>query len=208
MKAKDISKHYGIDNTAFSNWLKGSGHATKSGFGGGLDLVDGQDVETIVGAFKAAQAEQRDNADRQQADEARAVQEKQQALASMLITSGFNFDGYTVTKYSGYISGDDVTQIARDAVTFTQGTGSKTGVGVRLSAAMVQIRRNALAELKEAAWALDCNAIIGVDFDYLTLEPETQSMSGNTKYMPYVVCVTANGNAVKIEKAASAASTP
>lgn len=200
MKAKDIVKQYGIDNTAFSNWLKGSGHATKSGVMGGLELVDGQDVAGIVTEYRAHQMQLQAQLTLEKADKARAAEEKQYALASMLITSGFNFDGYTVTKYSGYISGDDVTQIARDAITFTSGTGSKTGVGDRLSAAMVQIRRTALAELKEAAWALGCNAVIGVDFDYLTLEPETQSLGGNTKYMPYVVCVTANGNAVVIEK--------
>ena len=40
-------------------------------------------------------------------------------------------------------------------------------------ASLVHIRREALAELKEAAYALGCNAVIGVDFDYLTLDPET-----------------------------------
>lgn len=30
-----------------------------------------------------------------------------------------------------------------------------------------------LKELKEAAYDLGCNAVIGVDFDYITLEPET-----------------------------------
>ena len=65
--------------------------------------------------------------------------------------------------------------------------------------ALVQIRRQALKELKEAAYNLGCNAVIGVDFDYLTLEPETAAL-GKTVLEPYVVCVTANGNAVVIEK--------
>ena len=42
--------------------------------------------------------------------------------------------------------------------------------------------------------------IIGVDFDYITLEPETANSKGGTTYLPYVFCVTANGNAVVIEK--------
>lgn len=58
----------------------------------------------------------------------------------------------------------------------------------------------ALAELKEAAYDLGCNAVIGVDFDYITLEPETANSKGGTTYLPYVFCVTANGNAVVIEK--------
>ena len=109
----------------------------------------------------------------------------------MLVTSGFNFDGYTIKRYSGYISGDDAIQINRDELF--------AGQGQKLSDALVQIRIQALKELKEAAYDLGCNAVVGVDFDYLTFEPET--ISGTTHYYePYVVCVTANGNAVVIEK--------
>lgn len=57
-----------------------------------------------------------------------------------------------------------------------------------------------MKELKEAAYDLGCNAVIGVDFDYITLEPETANFSGGTLYEPYIICVTANGNAVVIEK--------
>jgi len=65
---------------------------------------------------------------------------------------------------------------------------------------LTQIRRNALRELKEAAYDLGCNAVIGVDFDYITLDPQTANITGGTTYQPYVFCVTANGNAVIIEK--------
>ena len=75
-----------------------------------------------------------------------------------------------------------------------------TNVGDSLMASLVVIRRNALAELKEAAYALGCNAVIGVDFDYLTLDPQTANLAGGTTYQPYVFGVTANGNAVIIEK--------
>jgi uncharacterized protein YbjQ (UPF0145 family) len=209
MKVKDIAKQYGIDNTAFSNWLKSSGHSTKSGVMGGLDLADGQDVAGIVGSFKAFQAQEQERISRQKADEQnrlarekadreRAALEKQQALASMLITSGFNFDGYTITKYSGYISGDDAVSMDRPSQGYW---GSVKGnVGGDLLAALVHIRRNALAELKEAAYALGCNAVIGVDFDYLTLDPETATNQGGTLYLPFLFAVTANGNAVVIEK--------
>ena len=66
----------------------------------------------------------------------------------------------------------------------------------------MKIRRQALKELKEAAYDLGCNAVIGVDFDYITLEPERSSALNRqiTVYEPFVICVTANGNAVVIEK--------
>ena len=67
-------------------------------------------------------------------------------------------------------------------------------------AGLSHIRRNALAELKEAAYALGCNAVIGVDFDYLTLDPETVNNQGGTLYLPFLFAITANGNAVVIQK--------
>ncbi len=123
-----------------------------------------------------------------------AADEKKRALASMLITSGFNFDGYKIVKYSGYISGDDAVQIPRS------GYFGKSQTNTLLTNALVQIRRTAIAELKEAAYDLGCNAVIGVDFDYITMEPQTANITGGTLYEPYVICVTANGNAVIIEK--------
>ena len=116
----------------------------------------------------------------------------------MLITSGFNFDGYTITKYSSYISGDDAVSMDRP----TQGIWGSVNkhVGADLLASLVHIRRNALAELKEAAYALGCNAVIGVDFDYLSLDPEPVSNQGGTLYLHFLFVVTANGNAVVIEK--------
>lgn len=127
-----------------------------------------------------------------------AEEAKQKACAEMLITSGFSFDGYKITKYSGYISGDDAVSIDRgkDGFFFS----NAANVGEKLTKSLVQIRRQAINELKEAAYELGCNAVIGVDFDYITLEPETANSLGGTTYLPYVFCVTANGNAVIIEK--------
>ena len=124
-------------------------------------------------------------------------QRKQKALAEMLITSGFSFDGYTITKYSGYISGDDAISVDRGLAVFGSGTEN---IKDKLMESLVVIRRKALQELKEAAYDLGCNAVIGVDFDYLTLDPQTANLTGGTTYQPYVFGVTANGNAVIIEK--------
>jgi len=117
----------------------------------------------------------------------------------MLITSGFSFEGYRIVKYSGYISGDDAIQIDRGTASFWDGSGA-TDVGEKLMQSLTIIRRNALRELKEAAYDLGCNAVIGVDFDYLTLDPQTATSTGGTAYQPYVFGITANGTAVKIEK--------
>lgn len=200
MKTKDIAREYGIDQYGFEQYLKDVG-AGKFGFTG-VSLEE--DIQGHVQRYKDRELAKAEAAERQRQaaleEERRrrqAEEDKKRALASMLITSGFNFDGYKIKKYSGYISGDDAISIDRGTSGFFS---SATNVGDSLTKSLVKIRRNAIAELKEAAYDLGCNAVIGVDFDYITLEPETANSNGGTTYLPYVFCVTANGNAVIIEK--------
>lgn len=215
MKTKDIARKHGFVEAEFDSWVTQSRFKFTVGFTG-LKVEDGVDTDQLVSEFKQYLEDERERikqakeaeehaakAERARLAEeknmaARAAQEKQQALASMLITSGFNFDGYTITKYSGYISGDDAVSMDRPSQGWFGGVNKD--VGEDLLAGLVKIRRNALAELKEAAYALGCNAVIGVDFDYLTLDPETATKQGGTLYLPFLFAVTANGNAVVIER--------
>lgn len=202
MKTKDIADRYDLDNAAFDAWLKKSDFAHKVGIMGGVVVADGQDIDQIVKSYKDHQARSHERAKRERA----ALERRQEAMSKMLITSGFSFDGYTITKYSGYISGDAAEQVPRLVSVTTKVLGMESSfqkvadVGEAFMAAMVKIRRKALVGLKEAALDLGCNAVIGVDFDYLTLAPETGDAAGQTIYLPYVFGVTANGNAVTIEK--------
>ena len=210
MKTKEIAKSYGLDQASFELWLKGSGYTHKSGStwvggSGSMTVDDSVNMDEMVGAYRQFVAEEQLRQDEwqsrraeEQAAAEREAQLKQQALSNMLITSGFSFDGFVITKYSGYISGDDAVSMDRPSHGFW---GNVNGnVGGDLLQALVHIRRNALAELKEAAYALGCNAVIGVDFDYLTLDPVTATNRGGTLYLPFLFAVTANGNAVVIEK--------
>ena len=180
----------------YSDDLKNFGF-TESGIvylGKYVDSFKGTDtaeagMENMKISADAAYAQMKEKA----AQDAQRELEKQKAISEILISSGFNFEGYRITKYSGYISGDDAVQIPRGGI-FGKNHGQD------LTNALVKIRIQALRELKEAAYDLGCNAVIGVDFDYITLEPETANITGGTLYEPYVICVTANGNAVIIEK--------
>lgn len=203
MNVKDISKQFGFDNNEFVRWIKRQSGKIPFTDGTFKFTIPDDAVESAIEGFQQYQieqdrvrSEQAAQAAREKAQRQKAAMEKKHALASMLISSGFNFEGYSIVKYSGYISGDDVIQVNRG----TSFLGGATDVGDALSASLSQLRSNALAELKEAAWALGCNAVIGVDFDYMTLEPETANINGGTTYLPYVFCVTANGNAVVIKK--------
>jgi uncharacterized protein YbjQ (UPF0145 family) len=204
MKSKDIKEKYAINEKDFAEWIKYSGHPHKLTFTGSVD-VDDSSVESVINDYRVHLAEQAKVAAAQAEIDAKnaaeidkANQQKQQALANMLVTSGFNFDGYTITKYSGYISGDDAVSMDRPSHGFWGGVHGD--VGEDLLAGLSHIRRNALVELKEAAYALGCNAVIGVDFDYLTLDPETVNNQGGVLYLPFLFAITANGNAVVIEK--------
>ena len=200
MKLSEIAEKYGWkegDLEGFLYWktdIKMKGMMSKS--------IADEDVPRAIKLFMENAPEAKEattKAARELKEEAERIAkqkaERQKALPSMLISSGFSFEGYRIIKYAGYISGDDAIQINRDELF--------AGQGQKLTDALVQIRIQALKEVKEAAYDLGCNAVIGVDFDYMTFEPESikQDYSGTTHYyQPYVVCVTANGNAVVIEK--------
>lgn len=188
MKTKDIAREYGIEQVSFEAYLRKVGAGKDGAFAYTLD----DDIPGHVERFKASLA---DEAMKKQAVK-EAEEEKQRALASMLISSGFSFDGYKIVKYSGYISGDDCVTMPRDNF-----WGSNK-VADNLCGSLVKIRRQAIKELKEAAYDLGCNAVVGVDFDYLTMDPQHAAALNAqvTVYEPYVICVTANGNAVVIEK--------
>lgn len=201
MKTKDIANEYNINQAGFEKYLK------SIGVGKGSFLTDtytlDEDIPGYVKKYKdflAEKAEKEEAEKRAAEEEARKQQvldeEKQRAVASMLISSGFSFDGYKIVKYSGYISGDDCVTMPRDNF------WGNNKVSDNLCGALVKIRRQAIKELKEAAYDLGCNAVIGVDFDYITMDPQHASAlnAQATVYEPYVICVTANGNAVVIEK--------
>lgn len=192
MKTKDIAKQYGLDLVPFESYCIAHPEIGIS-LGAFSNTIPDENVKSAVDAFQQEQSDKKNEAARIAREKEQREKEKNEAMASMLITSGFNFDGYKIVKYSGYISGDDATQIPRSGV-----FGGNNGQN--LTDALVRIRIQAIKELKEAAYDLGCNAVIGVDFDYITLEPETANISGGTLYEPYIICVTANGNAVIIEK--------
>lgn len=102
---------------------------------------------------------------------------------NILITTGYNFEGYTIESYMGCVSGNAVQQT--DAGDVVSGKG--------ISDALDYAREIAIENLQVSANKLGSNAIIGISFDYLHYEPTT------SKGVYYTV-VTAIGTAVKISK--------
>ena len=106
---------------------------------------------------------------------------------SQKVTTGYNFEGYQIIEYHKVISGNvvigtglfsDFTAMGSDLLGTTNNT---------LSDKMEKIKEMALERLLIKSVECGANAVIGVDFDFITL-------SGN------MLGVSANGTAVTIEK--------
>ena len=196
MKATELCAKYNISYAKFVEYLNMHKLCYTENFWGDK-IIDDRLAEQYVNAFLSEKNISNEEMAQLAAEREQIEAVKRKAMAEMLVTSGFNFDGYKITKYSGYISGDDAISVDR-GVSFL-GIGGDSARD-ELMASLAKIRRNALRELKEAAYDLGCNAVVGVDFDYITLDPQTHNIGGGTKLQPYVFGVTANGNAVIIEK--------
>ena len=200
MKVSELASKYNVVQKSFEKFLVDTRYPYSAAAFTGEKIVKDSDINELLtknDLYLKTEEEKKIQREKQIELSQEYNKEKNLALPKMLITSGFSFEGYRIVKYSGYISGDDAVQVNRGTAGFFS---DPTNVGEKLMQSLTIIRRNALRELKEAAYDLGCNAVIGVDFDYLTLDPQTANSSGGTTYLPYVFGVTANGNAVIIEK--------
>lgn len=108
-------------------------------------------------------------------------------LERIFITTGYNFQGYDITKYLGVLSGDVVI-----------GTGMLTEISASLSdflglnsekfaIKMEEGKNLATKKLLKKALTLGADGVIGIDFDYITF---SNNMIG----------VSVNGTAVNFSK--------
>ena len=108
-------------------------------------------------------------------------------MEDLIITSGFNFEGYKITKYIGFYSGECAL-----------GTGFLSSLDAGIAdffgsnssiyeEKLLKAKSAAISELKKLAAEHGANAIIGIDVDYTTFSAD-------------IMGVIANGTAVKIEK--------
>lgn len=191
MRVKELAAKYKLDPGLFENYLRHSQYKDLLIDGSSGAEIDSDDYIRIVHDFRMH---------RNQVDTKKTpmtYSEKQKAYSNILITPGYNFDGYHVAKYSDFISGDAVVSVARG---LAKDDSIYNHAQEKLTSSLPVIRRDALSKLKEAASTLGCNAIIGVDYDYITLEPETLQAMGGPVPLPYVFAVTVSGTAVIIEK--------
>ena len=130
------------------------------------------------------------NAEKKIEENKAAKKEKERITAvfnSLLVTSGYNFEGYKITEYKNMVSGECALGtgfLSEFSASVSDLFGSSSSA---FSEKMYTAKEEALKIMKNRCAQLGCNAIIGVDYDYITF---TNNMIG----------VIANGTAVKIEK--------
>lgn len=188
MKISEIVEKYYLDETTFTNFVIRSGLPYEKD-GREISIADAY-VNDCVEAFW--EDNEQKEIDRKNAK--LEAERKLEATSQMMVTSGFQFEGYRIVKYCGYISGEGATSMNRGSALINAASPSA------VTATMSNIRNEALQALKSAAYDLGGNAVIGVDYDYVTLDPLTVNATGGKVYQPYVFCAVANGNAVVIEK--------
>lgn len=194
-KLVDIARQNGFDELAFKRFMQGQVFIPLKSYAARNDSVADEDAEQAVTMFRQYISPSKEDI---LADEKkrRAAEERDLAISKVILTSGASLEGYTIQKFSDFISADAVTQIDRGTLASF------------LSSSLNAIREQALWKLKETAYALGANAVVGVTFHYLSFEPENIVKGFETThyYEPYVISVTASGNAVVIKSVADSGS--
>ena len=219
MKTKDIAQKYGIDQNEFEEYLQRQKIAVQYTFMGAMVLES--DIDEHVKNYidfknqeknrKEAWEKEKLEFDRrmkeinewakQQALEAEKKKkqeeiEKQRKLNSILTTfstTGFNFEGYNIVSYKGIVNGQVVLGtgfLSELNASFADFCGSQSD---KFADKLEKAKGAAMRRMVEKAVKQGGNAIIGIDFDYITF-------SNN------MVGVVANGTAVVIEKQDNAVS--
>lgn len=112
---------------------------------------------------------------------------QRQNTNNIKLTTGYDFKGYDIIEYKNVISGECVLGtgfLSEFTASFSDFTGTSANL---FSTKLKEVKNRALYLLKQSCYLENGNAIIGVDFDYITFQ---NNMIG----------VVANGTAVVIEK--------
>lgn len=115
------------------------------------------------------------------------VSQQEDRISSLLITSGFNFEGYHIMKYCDFIMEETVLGIGAFKSLFASVSNITGTESVSLHNKIEDAKNRAILELKKKALSLNANAIIGIDIDF-------------TMFADSMIAVIANGTAVIIEK--------
>lgn len=192
MKTKEIAQKYQIDKDEFEKFILEKNIVYNMGFGMAMAIND-DSLENVLKQYNQYLEENRavmltaEEREALELEKKAEVERKQVQLANMLITTGYQFEAYKISRYLDIVSADTVlgTGILSE---FGAGLSDLFGVeSDEFSSKVQQARESAQKKLILSACEKGANAIIGVDFDYIVLG---QNMIG----------VSVTGTAVVVEK--------
>lgn len=102
-----------------------------------------------------------------------------ESVRKMKITTGYDFHGYRITDYKGLASGEVVLGtgfISEWSAGISDFFGTQSGA---FADKMIQAKNGAIKKLMEDAHLKGGNALIGVDFDYITFSNNILGVSAN-----------------------------
>lgn len=119
--------------------------------------------------------------------ETEMTEARKQEIDNMLVTSGFDVQGYDIIKYHDYISSEVVMGMGAIKAIFASISNITGMESDSLSEKIGEARKKVLEGIREKALEKNANAIIGLDIDF--------TMFGDS-----LIAVIANGTAVTIKK--------
>lgn len=198
MTLADFCKKHGIagdEVRRIESYLhKQDRYKIKTNFTGNF-VIDSSNESQVLELVNEYRSEYREEQRRLREEEAFLLEEEEriaEVVRAMPITSTQSFDGYRIMEYGGYVSGDEAIELTDSY--FGNGDFDKDVVNDKLK----EVRSVAIDELKTAAAQIGCNAVVGLDFDYVTIDRQFPGISGRTVNRSFII-LTANGTAVTIE---------
>ena len=113
------------------------------------------------------------------------------AAISMPVTTTPSFEGQRISSYGGYISG-------KVSLGFSDGAFGGGLSSARMIESLERAEPRVLDKLKIAAAEKGCNAVVGLNVSYITLDREYRSVSGRAANDATFI-INASGTAVNIE---------
>lgn len=112
-------------------------------------------------------------------EQERQTKDKEQRKQNFMVTTGYDFQGYSIKKYIDvvsceYVIGTGVFSELMASFSDTFGTSSNA-----FSDKIAKAKQEVLKQMKDKSIDIEGNALIGIDFDILTFNNNMIAVSGN-----------------------------
>lgn len=149
-------------------------------------LQKGTTNETVINYFSLLFKE--DNAQKTVKDiDIAIVGQRNEAINSIMVTSGYNFENYRIIQYCDYISAESVLGMGMFKALLASISSVAGAESESFQLKIKEAKARAIYEIKKNALELGANAIIGIDIDFSMIASE-------------MVIIIASGTAVIIEE--------